>query len=71
MYVDQLGDTIITLKRTGERFEVSRPRLSVHNLIMGELFVWTEGKASCRNVSNGYQASLELPSIGFLKKRDS
>jgi hypothetical protein len=38
---------------------------------MGELFVWTEGEAVCKNLSTGHTAKMTLPSIGFLKKKDS
>lgn len=38
---------------------------------MGELFVWTEGEAVCKNLTTGHVAKMNLPSIGFLKKKDS
>ncbi len=71
LFVDQLGDTFITLKSTGERFKVTRPRVSVHNIIMGELFVWTEGQAVCENLDTGHKAEMSLPSIGLFKKKEA
>lgn len=38
---------------------------------MGELFVWTEGLASCENLDTGHKAEMNLPTIGFLKKKDA
>ena len=45
-----LGDTIVTLKRTQEKFKVIRPISKVHNLIMGETYVYFEGNAECVNL---------------------
>lgn len=64
------GPTLITLKRTKEQFSLNRPIVTVHNLIMGELFVWAEGLASCENLTTGHSCEMYLPPVGFFQKKD-
>ncbi len=33
---------------------VTRPVVTVHNMIIGEMFVWAEGLATCENLHTGH-----------------
>lgn len=57
---ETLGDTIITLKKTKEKFKVIRPISKVHNLIVGETYVYFEGKTECYNINTGERAVIYL-----------
>ena len=38
---------------------------SVHNLIVGTMYLWLEGEAMCKNEMTGHQAIINLKSKGF------
>lgn len=55
-----LGITKVILKKSKESFNVTKPLTSVHNLMIGEMFTWSEGKAVCENEITGHRAELTL-----------
>ncbi len=60
VHVVTLENSVLTLKSTNDQFEITRPKSSVHNLVFGDMYVWTEGNAVCRNLNTGHQASMFL-----------
>lgn len=64
------GPTLFTLKKTNEQFSLNWPIISVHNLILGELFVWAEGLATCENLTTGHTAEMYLFPVGFFSKKE-
>ncbi len=70
IYVEPREQTLITLKSTKEQFMVTRPVVTVHNMIIGEMFVWAEGLATCENLHTGHQAHIYLHPVGFFPKKD-
>lgn len=70
IFVEPKEQTLITLKSTKEQFMVSRPIVTVHNLILGEMFVWAEGLSTCENLNTGHQAQMYLHPVGFFPKKD-
>ena len=49
---------------------INRPIVTVHNMIIGEMFVWAEGLATCENLNTGHQAHMYLHPVGFFPKKD-
>jgi hypothetical protein len=41
--VATMENSQLTLKSTNEVFEIIRPKSTVHNLVIGDMYVWTEG----------------------------
>ena len=44
---DVIGDFIVKLKNCGHTFSIIRPSTKVHNLIMGETYIWPENEIIC------------------------
>lgn len=63
-----LGSTFLILKSTNETFEIKKPYTSVHNLMMGETYLWTNGKGSCKNLNTGHFAEIIFKPIGYWSK---
>jgi hypothetical protein len=40
---ETLGETIVTLKKSNEKFRITRPISKVHNLVVGEIYAYFEG----------------------------
>ncbi len=53
---ETLGETIVTLKRSNEKFRISRPISKVHNLVVGEIYAYFEGETKCECISTGEKA---------------
>lgn len=68
--IKPIGETIITLKSTGDRFKISKPVTSVHNFIFGKMYVWNSGEMSCTNLNTGDKAILMLEPKGWTSKND-
>lgn len=64
-----IGITQITLKSTKESFQITKPLTSVHNIMIGTMFTWTEGEAICQNEMTGHKAKLTIDpkSAGIFK----
>lgn len=44
--------------------------MTVHNLIVGDLFVWAEGLATCENITTGHICEMYLHPVGFFQKKE-
>jgi hypothetical protein len=64
------SDSILTLKSTNERFIIQRPFSTVHNVFVGEMFIWNEGKTICKNIDTGDYCEIILPSLGVFKEKN-
>ncbi len=62
--------SILTLKSTQDKFEIIRPYSSVHNVFIGEMFIWNEGRAFCRNLNTGHFCEMFLHPLGSFQKKD-
>lgn len=38
-----IGKTLLTLKKTNEIFEITKPYASIHNMVVGTSYIWTNG----------------------------
>lgn len=47
-------NSYLKLKSTNESFEITRPKSTVNNLVIGDMYVWNEGWAICRNLDSGH-----------------
>ena len=61
---------IISLKATKEKFIISRPKTSVHNILKGNLYIWNYGEMSCLNINTGSKAILKLKEHSMWKQLD-
>jgi hypothetical protein len=57
---ETLGETFITLKRNNEKFKIIRPISKVHNLIVGDTYIYFEGKTECININSGERCVINL-----------
>ena len=64
------GEAKVTLKSTNETFIIKKPSTSVHNLIVGKMYIWTQGETYCRNLSTNHQATLYVKPKGWTSKSD-
>lgn len=62
-----IGDTIVTLKRKNEKYKIIRPISKVHNLIVGDTYVYFEGKTQCVNINSGERCVVNLKSPSMFK----
>lgn len=65
IYAVPYGKTLVTLKSTKETFNITKPLTSVHNLVLGTMYIWTEGECVCENMITGHKAVFNLPSKGY------
>lgn len=66
-----LGKTTIKLKKTNEIFEVMQsPRTSVHNYIIGKMYLWLSGETVIVNKTTGDEITLNHKPKGWTSKND-
>lgn len=65
-----LENSVLTLKSTNDKFEIIRPKSSVHNMVFGDMYVWTEGNAICKNLNTGHQATMYLHPVERFKGKE-
>ena len=65
-----LENSHLVLKSTQDVFEIIRHKSTVHNLVLGDMYVWTEGNAICKNLNSGHQAMMYLHPVERFKKKD-
>lgn len=70
MEFETLGNFDILLKRTGERFQVRRPKISLHNYIIGDMYIWVKDDLVIRNLNTGDQATVKFREKGWTSKHD-
>lgn len=59
------GKTIVTLKKTNEKFSIRKPYTSVHNMVIGETYLWNNGWGVCENLSTGHKAQVYFSPVGY------
>lgn len=67
---ETIGDTIVTLKKSSQKFIVQRPISKVHNLVVGDTYVYFEGKSECINLQTNERAVVTLKPPSLFKERD-
>lgn len=65
-----IGDIFITFKATNDIFSVSWAETSVHNYIIGTMYVWNSGEMLCKNLNTGEIAKLYLKPKGWTTSSD-
>ena len=64
------GDLLITLKKTNERFSIIRPLSTLHNYIVGKMYLWHSGDLIVTNETTGDKAIMYLKPKGWTSKND-
>ena len=67
---EQMGSFLVTLKRTGEVFRAQRPKVTVHNFIFGELYIWLKGDLVVTNEQTHERGVLRFRPKGWTAKHD-
>jgi hypothetical protein len=65
-----LGEFKVTLKRTKEVFVLKRPSNSVHNYIIGKMYIWVNGTMECTNTVTKSKMSITFKPKGWTSKTD-
>lgn len=66
-----LGSTLVTLKKTGETFEVTnRPSASLHNYIIGKPYLWFGGDMQVVNQKTKDEVLVNFKPKGWTSKND-
>lgn len=60
-----IGETIITLKKSDQKFSIKRAETSLHNYIVGEMYLWHSGEMVCENLNSKAKAVLDLKQLGW------
>ena len=68
--VSPVGAIIVTLKSSGEKFSITRADTTVHNFIIGTMYVWNSGEMVCENLNTGEKAVINLATKGWSSKND-
>lgn len=64
------GDLILTLKKTKEVFNIIRPLSTLHNYIVGKMYLWHSGDLIVRNEVTGDKAIMYFKPKGWTSKND-
>ena len=65
-----LGEYLVTLKRTGETYSLKRPYNSIHNYIIGKMYIWVNGAMECTNHKTGTKIIINFKPKGWTAKND-
>ena len=65
-----VGKTIFTLKSTNQKYEIQRAETTLHNYIIGDMYVWHQNEMSCKNLETGEIAILNLEPKGWTNSCD-
>lgn len=65
-----IGPVLVTLKAHGERYVYARPKSSLHNFIVGQMYIWHSGEATLTNEATGATALLFFKPKGWGGKHD-
>lgn len=68
--IETLGDFEIYLKKTKENFKVKRPKITIHNFVFGELYMWLKGSIIVTNMENDYVSVINFKPKGWSAKHD-
>lgn len=64
------GPLRVTLKAHNERYVYARPKSSLHNFIVGQMYIWHSGEAALVNEATGASALLFFKPKGWGAKHD-
>ena len=64
------GKTIITIKSCGTKFSFKRADVTVHNYIVGKMYIWNFGNMICENLTTGEKAIMKILPKGWSSKND-
>jgi hypothetical protein len=64
------GEYLVTLKKTGELFSIKRPFNSIHNYIIGKMYIWVNGTLECTNHKTGTKMVVNFKPKGWTAKND-
>ncbi len=65
-----VGQTIIFLKKSGRKFNIKRAETSIHNYIIGTMYVWHQGDIICENLNTKEKAILNMEPKGWTSQED-
>jgi hypothetical protein len=65
-----VGEFWVTLKKTGELFKLKRPSNSVHNYIIGKMYIWVNGVMECTNTKTNSKMVINFKPKGWTSKND-
>lgn len=65
-----VGEFLVTLKRTGELYTLKRPSNSVHNYIIGKMYIWVNGVMECTNTKTNSKIVINFKPKGWTSKND-
>lgn len=65
-----IGDMKVYLKRTKEHYTLTRPKSTLHNYIIGKMYLWHSGDMIVENQTTGDKAIMYLKSKGWTSKTD-
>ena len=65
-----IGDMKIYLKKQNERYSLKRPKSTLHNYIIGKMYLWHSGDMIVTNETTGDKAIMYLKPKGWLSKSD-
>lgn len=70
MEFETLGHFDIRLKASDETYSVKRPRITLHNYIIGDMYIWVKGELVVANDKFGDVCTVTFRSKGWSSKHD-
>jgi hypothetical protein len=70
MEFETLGNFDIFLKLPAENYLVKRPKMTLHNYILGDMYIWVKGDLVITNQNTGERALVTFRSKGWSSKHD-
>lgn len=64
------GETFVKIKSCGTVFSIKRPDVTVHNYIVGKMYIWNFGEMICENLSTNERAVMKILPKGWSSKND-
>lgn len=68
--IETLGKFEITLRRTNEKFLFHRPKVTIHNFIFGDLYMWLKGDLQIENAATKEKVVIKFRPKGWSSKHD-
>lgn len=68
--VSPVGPVVIELRKTGERFTFTRPKSTLHNLIIGQMYIWHSGESAIVERGSGARSLLFFKPKGWGSRHD-
>jgi len=70
LQVNPCGPIIVTFKRSGDQYQITRCTTQVYNFIIGTMYVYHHGEMVCENLQTGERAVMELSKKGWTSSKD-